>query len=58
LRQYREDSIAFLCTGQDAPFKSREEILRMPVPVRNYHIRKLSDLYKHQQEEMERIRRK
>lgn len=53
-RQYREDSIFFLCTGEQAPFSSREEVLRMPVSTRNYYVKKLADTYDRQRQEMEK----
>jgi hypothetical protein len=53
-RQYRDDSIFFLCTGEQAPFSSHEEILRMPVATRNYFVRKLADTYERQRQEMEK----
>lgn len=53
-RQYREDSIFFLCTGEQAPFSSREEVLRMPVATRNYYVKKLADTYERQRQEMEK----
>ena len=52
--QYREDSIFFLCTGEQAPFSSREEVLRMPVATRNYYVKKLADTYERQRQEMEK----
>jgi hypothetical protein len=53
-RQYREDSVFFLCTGEQAPFSSREEVLRMPVVTRNYYVKKLADTYERQRQEMEK----
>lgn len=53
-RQYREDSIFFLCTGEQAPFSSREEVLRMAVSTRNYYVKKLADTYERQRQEMEK----
>jgi len=53
-RQYREDSIFFLCTGEQAPFSSREEVLRMAVATRNYYVKKLADTYDRQRQEMEK----
>jgi len=53
-RQYREDSIFFLCTGEQAPFSSREEVLRMSVSTRNYYVKKLADTYERQRQEMEK----
>lgn len=52
-RQYREDSIFFLMYGESG-FSSREEILRMRVTDRNYHVKKLADTYERQKEEMEK----
>lgn len=56
--QYREDSIFFLCAGEQAPFSSREEVLRMSVATRNYYVKKLADTYERQRKEMERSSRK
>lgn len=56
-RQYREDSIFFLCTGEQAPFSSREEILRMPVALRNSYVKKLANTYDRQRQEMEKSSR-
>ena len=55
---YLDDVAFFLCTGEQAPFKSPSEVDDLTPEQRNYWVSKLADSYKKQQEAMERANRK
>ena len=56
--QYLTDAIFFLTFGDQVPFKSAEEVLRLPATLRDALIRKLSDTYRQQKEEFEKAQKK
>jgi hypothetical protein len=56
--KYIEDVCFFLCAGEQAPFKSRAEILSLPLKTRDYHVQRLSEMYEKQREEMEKSSKK
>lgn len=47
----------YLSTGEQAPFKSAVEVYNLTSKQRNFFVRKLSDLYQKQQEEMNKHKR-
>lgn len=47
----------YLTTGEQAPFSSVSEVYKLTTRRRNFFVKKLSDLYRKQAEEMEKSRR-
>jgi hypothetical protein len=52
------DEAFFLTVGEQAPFKSVSEVYSLTPKEREAWVKKLSDLYKAQKEEMDKMNRK
>jgi hypothetical protein len=56
--EYLNELAFFLCTGEQAPFSSAAEVDKLTPSERNFWVTKLSEMYKKQQEEMEKAKSK
>jgi hypothetical protein len=54
--KYYHDAAFFLCTGEQAPFSGFSEVLELEREELLYWVNKLSELYKKQKEEMEKMK--
>jgi len=56
--EYLNDVAFLLCTGEQAPFNSVQEVWQMSPKRRNYFVKKLSEMYERQREEIENARKR
>jgi hypothetical protein len=55
---YLNELAFFLCVGEQAPFSSAADVDELSPHDRNFWVKKLSELYKKQSEEMEKAKAK
>lgn len=55
---YLDEVAFFLSVGEQAPFKSPEDIDELSITSRNFWVEKLSEVYQKQQQEMQKSRSK
>jgi hypothetical protein len=55
---YYHDAAFFLCTGEQAPFSGISEVFQLERHELLYWVDRLSELYKKQKEEMEKVKNK
>ena len=48
----------YLSVGEQAPFSSVEEVYKLTAKRRNFFVKKLSDLYEQQQEELNKSKKR